>query len=559
MGSAAVESSAAPVPAPAALVAELIVAKPDVTWTTVRDLVGFPATALPASSGLMLGTLLGWSGAVSGQFSGDVPLLGVLLEDAESDAQVAAVVGVHVRSGPELVATHTKGASAGYTSRRDDASGVTLLEPVPGKAPTDYSVGVVGNYLVVGLRQAHVVAAGPYLAKTLSKKPPPPEPIVVVVERPALSKNVARLLDGAWTAYRTRLERQDAQNRARHGGRAPDFGDPGAALQAVEGVVARAKDVLGSADRARFVVTPSPGRVEATLTVEAATGGEAARAFGEMVTGEAAPLLALPGRTLAAILTRSNAASREASASTLAKGLGGVLADRLEPASQAKVQQAATSLSSAHGDWTTYALLAEPALLVRSPVADAKALDKAVKSLFGLLEVRAFAEPLRQFVGDVTTKHSTLDVPGVAPDVRRMLVGIKPAPMRLGGSGATTVALEPPPFEVLWTVRDGVAHGVIAGEGARTLVESAAPGVEPSATLGGDPRASAALGRIPTPVAYVVYAQPLRLGMLGRAFGADAPSSPVVVSLGGSATTWSLRAEIAKEVVGEIARQSVTR
>ena len=556
--SAARAAALAPVPAPEALLADVFVRAPDETWRALRDLIGFPATALPSSSGLMAGTLIGLSGSVAGSISGDVPMVGALVDDPKSESRISGVAGMHVRSGSELVASLTKGSAAAYTARRDAPSGVTLLEPIKGKAPEDVALGVVGNYLLAARRSDLVLAFGPYVARTLPKAEIPPEPVAVIAKKKALSGAVTKLVRDSWASYKKTLEGKDQKNRALHGGRAPDFGDPAAAMLGVDGMVERLAAVLQSSEAARLVIVPGRQHVEARLTLAPVAGGEAETLVRDLEVGDLSALLALPRRTLLGVASRTSEKGRADAAKASSTGLVKLFSDRLSPDDKKKLEATLDSLAAARGDDISYGLLAtpSPAAVLRTPASSATEFTNAAKGAFNLLRVRAFAEPLRQFVGDVDVKQASVKIEGLPGNVRRAVVTIKPAPMRLATGKADLVNLAPKPIEFMWTIRDGVAYGAAALDAAPVLVDIATASTDPKATLAADAAVAASAKRIGGGVSFAVMVQPVALGMTGGPFGGKAPSSPLLVAVGRSEKRGWVRVDIEKQAFGALVRQA---
>jgi hypothetical protein len=529
-----------PVPRPADLAATLVVGKPGETWAKLRATGGGPARLLPQSFGLLVSTMLGLPAVAADSIDDDVPLTGAVTSDEKGQAQVA--MAVHVRSGRELLARLSTGGDAPYSAKEDAASGITLLEPRANKAPTGVALGITGNYLVVAAVAADLTKVGPYVARTLSKEPPPKKPIAVSLEKRALSGPLAKLVRDAWQEKKRDLEQLDDANRQKHGGRTPDFGDPRAALAGLSSAVEGFIKVLETASAGRLTAEPIGSRLDVLAELDAEAQGAAADTFGAFVVGDAAPLGALPALAHIGILTRTNVAAREASAVSLQEGLGGLLADRLTGADREKIKGVLTKLAQGRGDWETYAVYVDAGkggLAYRAAVSDPKAFDAGAKDLFKLLSIKALAEPVRQFAGDISVKQSTAQVPGVPGTTERTLIGLKPSPMRAAKDKTGKVSLQPDNLEVLWAHKDGRVLGAGSLDAVPVLGALVAAEAEPKLTHQADPKTSAALGRVKE-ASFVVLVQPQRLG----GGGASTPSSPVVVSIGRRGKTGYLRADL---------------
>lgn len=528
-----------PVPKPADLAATLVVGKPGETWAKLRESGGGPARLLPQSFGLLVATMLGLPAAAADSIDPDMAMTGAATSGDKGGVEVA--VAVHVRSGRELIARLSAGADANYTAREDAASAMTVLEPKAGKASTEVALGVVGNYLVAARRVADLTKVGPYAARSLPKEPPAKRPISLTLDKRALSGPIAESIREAWKQKKAELEKLDADNRQKHGGRTPDFGDPAAAVGALGSAVESLVKVLQSSASGRVVVEPYGDRLEVVAELDAEAQGAAAEVFGAFVVGDAEPIVALPALTPVAVLTRTTAATREASAKSMLEGIGGLFGDRLSAPDRDKVKGVLDKLAQGRGDWETYGVYLDAGkggLLYRAAVSDAKAFDAGAKDLFKLSSIKALAEPLRQFAGETTLKQSTAQVPGVPGTTQRTLLGLKPSPMRTANDKTGKVSTEADNLELLWVHKDGRVLGAGSLDAVPILGALVAADAEPKSTHKNDPKVAAALGRV-RDASFVVFVQPLKLG--GGA--SSSPSSPVVVSLGRNERTGFIRAE----------------
>lgn len=537
-GTVAVDLS--PVPEPKGLAATFVVGKPGEAWGKLRETGGGPARLLPQSFGLLVSMLLGLPAAAAEAIDADVPMTGAASADASGAVQVA--VAIHVRSGRELTAQLTAGADALYSARAHAETGMTLIEPKPGKASTEVSLAILGNYLLASRHAADLTEVGPYAARTLSKEPPPKRPISLSLRKSALSGPVASTLRDAWKSKKAELEQLDGKNRQTHGGRAPDFGDPAAAIAALSGAVDSFVKVLESADAGRIVVEPLGDRLEVMVELDAAKEGAAAEIFSGFALGDAAPIGALPAATPIAVLVRTSSASREASAKNIEQGLGDLFGDRLSAPDREKVKGVLDKLSRGRGDWETYGVYVEAGkggAVYRASTTDAKQFDAGAKDLFKLLSVKALGEPLRQFAGEISVKQSSAQIPGVPGTAQRTLLGLKPSPMRTAADKSGKVSAETQDLELLWAHKDGRVFGAGSLDAVPILGVMVAADSDEKASHKGDAKVAAALSRVKD-ASFVVLVQPLRLG---AGTPSATPGSPVVVSLGRRDRTGFLRAE----------------
>ncbi len=516
--SASASASLAPVPAPAGLLAEVYVPRPARMWGALRKTAGTSLRWFPATFPMAVGTLLGLPAHVVTLLSGDVPVVGALA--AASSRPLAGVVGVHVRSGREVVAVLTNGNSATHEAQPTTAGGVTVLSPKSASGSGGPVLGVLGNYLLVGTSPGDLERLGPFVARTLPTRKMPASALTVVAPATALDGPAAEWLERQWQVYRKALEQKDLKNRVAHGGRAPDFGDPAAALLGMDAAAKGVTEVLRSARAAEFHLDPQPDGVRVLLQVTAREQGAAARLVEEMAVGDLDPLLLLPKAAVVAVLTRTTAKARAASAKSTSEGLQRLFGDRLDQKDREFVETTLGQLALGRGDVAAYALLhgaSGPSLVMQTALNDAEAFDVGARALFRLLKLRAFEEPIRQFVGEIRVAQDRLEVNGLEGKARRARLTVKPAPMRLSGGQSDQVSLAPPPIQVLWWTRGQVAYGAAAVDAAPALVDVATSGREKGAALAADSWLVAAAARAGREVGFGLLVQPTALGLLGDA------------------------------------------
>ncbi|MCA9598787.1 MAG: hypothetical protein KC776_35995 [Myxococcales bacterium] len=519
-GSASAAAALAPVPVPDGLAVEILVPNPGATWTALRALGGAGVALLPSTFPMLAATFLGVPPDTADVIDADTPLTGVVGTSAKQNLGV--VLAVHVTSGRELIARLTTGAKAGYVERKDEKSGVTVLEAKPGKASTELVLGVVGNYLVASREEEDLLRYAPFAARTLPTRAMPKEAIVATADKKALAGPITSALRDRWKAMSAGLRLADQQNRQKHGGRAPDFGDPAVALTGMSAAVESFLAVLGSTKQAHLTVRPEKDRLAVRLIADPEATG-AAKELGESLTvGSAEPLLALPAGVAVAVLSRSSAKSREESAKSTSEGLTQLFGDRLEKRDSDRVKSALAELAEGRGDWTAYGLSMVPgAVVVQSAVSDKKKLDGGVKSALKLLSLPAFKEPLGRFVGDYTLKTEHAKITGLDSGAERALFTVKPSTMRTANDPNGNVDAAPKPVELLWTVSDDKAIAALAPDAVPVLVQQVT--AKPETTLA----SSAAIKQIVTAagssVSFAVLVQPLKLGGAGVLAGDDAP------------------------------------
>jgi hypothetical protein len=493
---------------------------------------------MPAGFGMLATTLLGLGAGNAESIDTDIPVTGAIAENGED---LALALALHIKSGAELVARLTTGADAGYDAKADPATSITLLVPKAGKPSGEVALGVLGNHLLVSNNVEWVKKLGPYAARTLGKKPAPKEAVVVTLKKQALTGPIQKRLGGWWKAQKAKLERADQDNRQKHGRGTPDFGDPAAAISGLDSTITGLIGLLGTSAGARVIVEPSTERLDARIEVDAEKDGALAEMLAGFSVGGAGEILALPSDVSLAILARTSPASRDKTAKSTAQGVSDLFKDRLTDADKKLVETTLGDLARGRGDWETYGVLLKEGkggLLYRASVTDWKALDAGAKGLLKLLSVRAFAEPLRQFVGDVTVKQSAADIAGVPGKTNRALLSLKPSPMpKTAEPGAVAMTGGARSIEILWSNQSDRAFGALSFEAAPVLVEAMSAESDKKKTHAADPKLAAAAGRVGKEAAFVVLVQPNRLGVAGMA--SLQGQAPVFLSVGRTgATGW---------------------
>ncbi len=122
--------------------------------------------------------------------------------------------------------------------------------------------------------QARAVRRGDAAARPSADSPGPSGPSWEIehVPQSALAGPLSRRLAASWDEGRAWLVARDEEQRAKHGGRPPDFGDPRVVVDAVDGVVKRREALVAGARRARLTVDASEDDVHAELVVTPGTG-----------------------------------------------------------------------------------------------------------------------------------------------------------------------------------------------------------------------------------------------------------------------------------------------
>lgn len=524
-----------PVPAPDGLVAQAWVRAPDALWGRVQNGVSGAAALMPADVGSVLCAATGLDAAVAPQIDGKASAYVVVADAAPGDAGARAglawAAAVPLRDGARVASMLLPGDAsvARYTAR--DEQGMRVLSRPEHPLPAAVALADSGAkvYLVLARDDADLARLGPYAYRSMPVLPEPGGTASVVADfaQGALASRATR----GWSEARTWLADQDAQQRARHGGRAPDFGDPQAILDAVDAVVTRRLALLSGARSATLEVEAGDGDVTAELRLEPQPGDADAGSsslVAAITPGDAAPLGDVPADAVLALLVRDTPRARADDARDLEAAITRALGSRAHDDDDRALASAMDAWAAGRGDWLTASLAWGPAsaVVLRSPGGDAAA--RALGGLVDLAGRPAFAGPL----------HATFDLG--APSVAAAHVdGLTEG--RLATFGRKTQ------LGVAWGVRDDRLLAVAAEHAdARLAALAAAP------RLGDDPRVARALSALGSDASLVVLAEPLRVDPARGA--SDAARSPAVLAWGRRDGAAWLRLDVGDELLRELVR-----
>lgn len=369
--------------APSGLVAELSIGNPKQTWAALRRLGGGTAQALPSSLPVLLATALEIAPTAASSLDEAVPMVGALL--SRSDApEPDLILGMHVVSGAELVASLTLGSDA-KLRRVELGPRVVRLVPAPGAREPPYALGVSGNYLLLSTRVDALRDAGRFVAEGVSSRARTAPGIALSAKRQVLQEKLVPRLRELWQVRRAALAERDQAVRQQKG-RAPDFADPEVILGGVDSTLELWLGVLESAAELTLSATPLDDRLRLELSLVPGADGKAAAFSREAAVGPLTPLLNLPAATRAALLWRSDDVSPAASA---AAALAQLFGARLDAAQTRRMSAALDAFARCRRGATTLALTSgpAPALLVSTELGDAAAFPDAVKGVLSLLDL----------------------------------------------------------------------------------------------------------------------------------------------------------------------------
>jgi hypothetical protein len=457
IASAACRSSDPPAPAaaslpeavrPASLVAELSLGNPKETWQRLRLLGGDLAQALPSSLPVLMATSLSLPPSAAGSLDETVPMVAVLLSRPDH-AEPDAVLGMHVVSGAELVASLTLGDGAKFR-RVELAPRVVRLLPAPGAAELDGALGVSGNYLLLGTRVEAMTDAGRFVAESVSKRARSAPGITLRASQSVLGGALAQHLRAAWQAQHAALSaRARAEREAK--GRPPDFADPEVLLSGADNMIESWLSVLESSRELSLGLTPGPDRLRAELLLAPGTEGAAPLLFRELVVGSNAPLLELPVAARAGLLLQGDA---QATTSSLGASIAKLFGERLSPEHAARVSKAFDNLARSRRGASVFGLLPAPvpALVVSCELSGDGQFADAFAEVLSLIELPAVSGWLTRTVGKPSL------------ELTRAAGGTRNARIRFRRTAGPPSPSLPKSLNVSFRARDGRGSIVVSAE-----------------------------------------------------------------------------------------------
>ena len=422
--------------APPSLVAELSLGNPKETWRRLRVLGGDRAQALPSSLPVLLATSLSLPASAAGALDEALPMVGVVLSRPDRP-EPDVVLGMHVVSGAELVASLSLGDSAKFR-RVELAPRVVRLVSAPGAAEFDGALGVSGNYLLLATNADALKDSARFVAEKVSKRARTRPGLTMTASQSVLGGLLARRLREAWQAQRGRLSAQArAEREAR--GRPPDFADPAALVAGADGTVESWLSVLESSRELSVSLTPDADRLRTEVRLTPADDGAARTLQRELVVGSTAPLLQLPASARAALLLRGDARPGDGA---LGAAVASLFGERLSAAHTARLSRALDAFAQSRRGATVFGLVPSPspALVVRCELSDGAAFTSSLSDLVSLIELPALSGWLSATLGKPSVERS------------RARSGAERAKIRFARSAASGSSL-PKSFGLTWEAK----------------------------------------------------------------------------------------------------------
>jgi hypothetical protein len=523
-----------PVPAPEGLLFEAWLRAPDAAWARLQHGASGALAILPSTIGQLACGLAGLDSDVAPLVDGRATSLAVVAERGRGD--VAWALALPLRDDARAATVLLSGDAARYSARTE--RGLRIVSRVD--VPLETSVALTHGWLLLARDESALLALGPYATRTLPSKPAPSSSAFAVASASssALAGPITAAASAEWDDARAWLSARDEEQRSRHGGRAPDFGDPRAILETLDGVVRRRIALLSEARGAKLELDVGDDDVRADLTVAPGEGRPPAESFVDtMHPGDTRPLARAPAESIVALMLRDDAAERDASARALETAVASSLGDRLKHDDARAVHTALEDWARGRGDWLTAALAwgKTRGLWIRTPATDGHATPHAVRELVSLLQRPVFGDPVAAALSLGPASIGSADVPSF---------------------GSATVATFPPrggPREpkapalgVAWGVHDADLLLAIGDAAPQLLAAQATP----AATLGDDPVIARAIADLGSDAAFSLVAQPLRLDPARAEVG----SAPAVIAVGRRGGDLWARLELADGLLRELVR-----
>jgi len=536
-----------PVPAPEGLLAEAWLRAPDATWSKIQRGVSGAVALLPPTVGELACAFAGLDSPLSQLLDGKATAY-LVLGDGGAAGPPAWVVALPLTSSAAAATMLFDGGDAAsakprYTAR--DVGGMRLLSSAD-RPPTVTAALARGSpgWLVLASGEADLARLGPYAVRTMPTKAAPSEVAALVADVPqaALAGALSSWVGARWGQTRAWLEARDDEQRSKHGGRAPDFGDPRPVVAALDRVVKGRSALLAQARTAHLVIDAGDDDVHAELLVTPGADEASAGLLGSMTPGDARPLDDVPADAALAVLVREGSQARTEDATALMAMLDQALGDRLHEDDARALHTAITDWVRARGDWWTGALAwgdrdAARGLWVRAPATTADESMHAVRELVDLSHRRPLQDLLATSLHLGPASVTSVDTPPLGKVSLATFVDLAASPRKPDASGALGVA---------WGMHDSellVAAGPMAPQ--LLLTESAPP-----KRLGDDPRSAGVLAALGSNVTLAVFAQPLRFE---AAHAADS-SAPAVIAWGRKGDGLWGRLDLADTLLRELLR-----
>jgi hypothetical protein len=505
-----------PVAPPADLLADVLIATPQTTWSRVQRGVGGALGIMPSTIGGLVCALSGIDPTLGPEIDGMAPAYAVMAGDPAAPSFAIVVKLVDARKTRIAL---VEGDTARYVAH--DAAGMAELTPRTGPSPM--ALGLTrGGLLVLARTPADLERLGPYAYRSLPTRALPSQAVEIDLPGAALGGALRERLDAEWSAWKTEMLNQEASIRATRG-READFADPRGLMATLDSAVQARLAALGDVKRARITLDASEDAVRADLLVTPNDGdGPARKAVSAMRPGDVTPLLSAPASAPVALIVRDDAAARARDAADFEVAMARMFGKHLSDADAKKVHVATEDWTKGRGDWLTAALSWDDAkgLVVRAAAADEDVLSRAVREGLELTRASVLRDPLKRVLRLREPVFSSIELRGDdagESDARKVELATTAFEPRAPGVAAQKIG-------VAWSVAHGELRVSLA-ENAPALLAQTQKGAR---TLADEPAIARAVASLGADATFAFVAQPLRFD----APRAGAPPAPLVFAWG---------------------------
>jgi hypothetical protein len=500
----------APVPAPDGLVADAYVASPNDFWKKVQGGVGGAASLLPDSFPGIVCALAGLDPSLVHEFDAASPAFAAI---GDGDTTPPFAIAVKLKDEAHVESLLLDGDAAGFGAK--DVAGMRVL--VSRGTALSLSVALArSGYLVVASNEDDLARLGPYVVRTMPTRPKPPSALEISVTRGAFVGPLLTRTTRAWGEAKQWLLARDAEERAKHGGRAPDYADASGIVDCAGAFVDRRTAILADIDSAVLDIDALDDGVAVEASLRPAAGnGAASKRFAAMHTGDTAPLLDAPNDALLAWLFRDDVAERTSDASDIAECIVGALGKRLGVDDAKRLHAGLDGWGKGRGNWVSASvrLTGGAGIVLRAPTVDAAAMTASLESFDALAQRPLITDPLAKLF---FAQHPTTTTAPAAPlgnaTVLSFTRGV-PDGVKLPPSMKA-----PPPVGGAWVVGASETYLAVGESPLARLVA----GANPAAKL--DARAAKALGALGSNVVFSLVARSTSNG--------SNPGAPLVLGWG---------------------------
>jgi len=543
-----------PVPAPAGLLADLYVPTPSATWAKLQRGIGGAVGILPGNVGGLVGMGLGLDPMIANEIDNSAPVYGVIAGDPGAPAWTVAFKLTDARKARSLL---SDGEMSRFSAR--ERAGMTELVPKEGTEAPHASFAITkSSYLVLAKAPTDLEKLVPYVTRTLPSRPlPTTGGIVADVARAAITATLKPKLDEMWAGAKAYLLSSDQRMRAERGGRAPDFGDPKAIVEAIDVYATKRLAVVGDLERMRITLDVNDDGIYLLTSMTPASGtGPAAAWTNGMKVGDVSGATAFPSTTALVVSTRDDEAARTEQGKDLERAMTSALGTRLGEGDAKKLHETIESWTKARGE-TASASLAwdEPqGIVLRTDARDVEAASRAMKGAIELARATPFKEMLR--VRDATTEAVDVGLSEKASLTVFLREPPKPDakdkdPKRVQPPSPASPSLpktDPKKDELAlaWIVDGGLLTTAMGSHATPTLRGT----MKPEKKLADDPAVTRPLRALGSDASLVLVAQPLRFDPSR----ANLPTAPLVVAIGRREKDAFVRVDVANGLLRELAR-----